>query len=271
VFRWAGLQLAFLRRQLAPGAETMFRRVAPGTASRLCIVDHRESYGRHILAKIVRGLDIDTCIDIGCGHGDDLMVVRSHNPRVRCVGVDLRDCDQGRFSRQGIEYICLNVENQPLPFESDSVDLIIANQVLEHVKEVFWINHEIFRCLKVGGLLYLGVPNVLSLHNRILAVLGVHPTCAKSISAHVRVFSKRDTYSFYRHVAGGFTAIEDFQGSQFYPCPKVLARALATLFPALAVTVFFLIRKTANYNGEFIDWLSTHELETCFYGGRNTQ
>jgi hypothetical protein len=87
------------------------------------------------------------------------------------------------------------------------------------------------------------------------------------ISAHVRVFSKNDTLLFYREISHGFAVVEGFYGSQFYPFPRILARPLATLFPALSFSIFFLIRKTENYNGEFIEWLSRARLETNFYVG----
>ena len=132
---------------------------------------------------------------------------------------------------------------------------------------MYWIHHEIFRCLRTGGLLYLGVPNVLSLHNRILGLFGIHPTASKMISAHVRVFSKRDTFLFYREIAGDFAAIEGFYGSQFYPFPKTIARPLASLFPAVAFSIFFLVRKKGSYDGQFIDWLSQAGLETNFHNG----
>ena len=71
-------------------------------------------------------------------------------------------------------------------------------QVIEHVKEIFRINNEIFRCLKIGGYFLLGVPNILSFHNRVLGLFGIHPTQHKSYSAHLRPFSKRDVYEFYK-------------------------------------------------------------------------
>jgi len=109
---------------------------------------------------------------------------------------------------------------------------------------------------------------VLSLHNRLLGLVGVHPTCAKMISGHVRIFSKKDVMFFYRQIAGNFLAVEGFYGSQFYPFPRLLARPLAAALPSLAVSVFFLIRKTAKYEGEFLEWFSRAALETNFYDPR---
>jgi ubiquinone/menaquinone biosynthesis C-methylase UbiE len=245
----------------------LFKKVIPGTTSRLTVVDHTESYGRHILNKIVGRLNVSICVDLGCGHGDDLMIVKKHNPKCKCIGIDFGMWNQEELIEKGIEPVSLNIESEKLPLENETVDFIIANQVMEHTKEIYWINHEIFRTLKVGGCLYLGVPNVLSLHNRILGIFGIHPTCAKMISAHVRIFSKKDTILFYRTIANKFVVVEDFYGSQFYPFPRNFARLLATIFPTLAFSIFFLIRKTEKYNGEFLEWLSKNPLETNFYRG----
>jgi SAM-dependent methyltransferase len=247
----------------------VFRKVVPGTTSRLTTVDHTETYGRHILDTASKGLTVGLCVDLGCGAGDDLIVVKNNHPRVRCIGVDFGNWNREELERKGIESVSVNIESETLPFESETVDLIIANQVLEHTKEVFFINHEIFRTLKVGGHLYVGVPNVLSFHNRLLGLFGTHPTSAKMISGHIRVFSKRDTVLFYNQVAGGIAAVNGFYGSQFYPFPKSLARPLAAAFPSLAVSIFFLIKKVARYEGQFLDWLSNTVLETNFYNPRS--
>lgn len=62
----------------------------------------------------------------------------------------------------------LNIERDPLPFADESVDIFMANQVLEHCKEIFWIFSEVSRCLKPGGCFIIGVPNLAALHNRLL-------------------------------------------------------------------------------------------------------
>jgi SAM-dependent methyltransferase len=243
-------------------------RSTPGADSRLKTVHHGETYGRHILDVVCRDATVGRCVDLGCGWGGDLMVVRRNHPGAQCIGIDVGSWNKESLLGAGIETLVLDIETQSLPFDDETLDMVIANQVLEHTKQVFFINHEIFRTLKVGGLLYLGVPNVLSLHNRLLGLVGVHPTCAKLISGHVRVFSKRDVIFFYETIAGRFTALEGFYGAQFYPFPRRIARPLATLLPSLAVSIFFLIRKMAAYEGEFVDWLPKAELETNFYSGK---
>lgn len=245
----------------------IFRKVIPGSASSLKIVDHNESYGRHILENCIRQFHIDKCLDIGCGDGSDLAIVRKYNPEAELTGIDFGTWNSALLLEKGIKLITIDIEHDKLPFEDSSVDFIIANQILEHTKQIYWINHEIFRCLKTGGHFFFGTPNLLSFHNRVMMAFGFHPTQHKLVSAHVRPFSKRDVYKFYEQIGNMFCNIKGFWGSQFYPFPKAAARILSTLFPSSSFSIFFLIQKTGEYKNEFIEWPSKAQLETNFFTG----
>ena len=246
----------------------LFKKIIPGSTSSMTIVDHNETYGRHNLEKAARMLEISKCVDIGCGYGGDLSIVSKHHPKAELFGIDTAFGNRDQLQSRGIKTLSLNIENEKLPFEDGSIDFIIANQVLEHTKEIFWINHEIFRCLKTGGALFLGVPNLLSLHNRILMLFGFHPTAHKLTSAHVRVFSKRDTLIFYNDIGNSFCKVEKYWGSQFYPFPKTISRFLANILPNLAFSSFYLIRKTGPYCNEFKEWPEYAKLQTNFFAGK---
>lgn len=220
---------------------------------RLRFVDHGESFGRHVFDESVQSLKLQSILDIGCGLGNDLEIAKKYHPHAHLHGVDFNLWNSDLLESKGIHAVSCNIEQDALPFANESFDLIVANQVLEHTKEVFWINHEIFRTLKVGGYLWLGVPNVLSLHNRLLGLAGVHPTTCQLNSAHVRPFSKKDTLRFYAAKAGEVCEVVGFRGANFYPFPQQIARPLANAFPSLAVAIFFLIRKKAAYSRQFID------------------
>lgn len=245
----------------------MFRSVIPGSTSRLALVDHKESYGRHVLENFAKSFPVETCIDLGCGSGDDLSIVAKFNPNAKLTGVDFGDWNTSILEKKKIRQISIDIESEKLPFEDETIDLIIANQVLEHTKEVFWINSEVFRCLKIGGVFFIGMPNILSLHNRMLMSIGYHPTQHKLSSAHVRPFSKKDVMNFYRDIGAEFSKIEGFWGSQFYPFPKFLARPLSVAFPSLSFSIFFAIKKTTCYSGEFLKWPRHARLETNFFTG----
>ncbi len=244
-----------------------FKKVVPGSTSRLTIVDHNESYGRHILEKIAKGIEIKKCLDIGCGDGSDLSIISKIHPRSELIGIDFGGWNYEKLKSLGIKPLSVNIEAESLPFENNSIDFIIVNQVFEHTKEIFWINHELFRILKVRGYLFIGVPNLLSLHNRLLMIFGYHPTQHKLTSAHVRPFSKKDVFNFYKDIGGKFCNIAGFWGSQFYPFPKSIARPLSILFPNFSFSIFFLIQKTSEYNGIFIKWPKIAQLETNYFTG----
>lgn len=240
-----------------------FKRVLPGTASRLSMVDHNETFGRHILKRVIKSKNITACLDLGFGGGQDLTIIKNEFPKAKLYGVDFLKKDHEKVS-----VFCLNIERDLIPLEDESVDFIIANQILEHTKEIYWINHEISRVLKKDGYIFLGVPNGLSFHNRILGLFGFHPTTSKMISAHIRIFSKRDTYFYYKTIAKSFLKVTGFFGAQFYPFPRVIARFLSRLFPSMAVSNFYLIQKTNHYNNEFIEYRKNTPVQTNFYLGK---
>ena len=247
----------------------MIKKFIPGATSRLAFINHDETYGRHVLDRWVKSIDTKVAVDLGCGHGYDLLVVKKNHPSSHLIGIDFGDWNKEKLTGVGIAKKTLNIEKDPLPFEANSVDLIICNQVLEHVKEIYWINHEIFRVLKLGGYLYLGVPNILSFHNRLLSFFGVHPTQAKMISAHIRTYSIGDTSQFYTTIGGEFLKVLKVSGSQFYPFPTPISRPLARAFPGSAFSIFFLIQKVADYHREFLDWPAKASLETNYFVGHS--
>ena len=158
----------------------------------------------------------------------------------------------------------IDIETTSLPFHDESVDLVICNQILEHTKELFYILHDINRVLKIGGHFIVGVPNVASLHNRICLLFGKHPTQFKACSAHIRCFSKNDFLLFLEECFPGGNMLVRFSGSQFYPFPRYVSRKLASLFPTMAFSIFFLIQKQKKYNSSFIEYPVKANLETNF-------
>ena len=111
----------------------------------------------------------------------------------------------------------------------------------------------------------MAVPNLASFHNRILLLLGKQPTSIQNHSAHVRGYTKPDLMRFIK-IWDGYDLM-DFQGSNFYPFPPIIAKPLARIFPRAAWSIFLLLKKTKEYNDEFIKWPIEKSLETNFYLG----
>ncbi|MFH1679017.1 MAG: methyltransferase domain-containing protein [Candidatus Eisenbacteria bacterium] len=231
----------------------------------LRFVDVSEQYGHHLVDEMVARLSsVELACDIGIGAGTDLEIVKKRFPGARLVGIDCVDTHRRLLRQNGCELEILDIERESLPLEDESVDLFIANQVLEHVKELFWVSHQICLKLRLGGHLIIGVPNICALHNRLTFLCGMQPCQMKSYSAHVRGFAPREIPRFLSVCFPGGLRLESFRGAQFYPFPKPIARVLARLFPSLAHVSFYLLKKVSPYSGEFLRHPAEARLETPF-------
>ena len=154
-------------------------------------------------------------------------------------------------------------------YDTEFFDVVIANQILEHTKELFWIFHETTRVLRGGGKLIIGVPNLASLHNRILLMMGKQPTPIKSASAHIRGFTKPDLLYFVNSCWPCGYKLINWGGSNFYPFSPTLAKPLASVFPSMAWGLFLIFEKVGEYNDEFIQYPIIENLETNYFVGND--
>jgi len=232
------------------------------------LIDRSLNYGRHNIEHFLQqSTPYSTVLDIGAGTGSDLLLARRVTPGARLFALEAHTPTVDTLVSLGIGVTAHELERDGFPFDDESLDVVIANQVLEHTKEIFWILHEISRTLRVGGRIILGVPNLASLHNRLLLVVGKQPSPIKSFSAHVRGFTRGDMVGLLNSCFPGGYRLIDFRGSNFYPFPAIVARPLARAFPTLAWGIFFLFEKTRHYDRECIDAVVRSEFETPFYLG----
>jgi SAM-dependent methyltransferase len=204
-------------------------------------------------------------LDIGAGGGYDLDTARELQPDARLLAIEAYEPSAKLLRDRGVEVHALDIERDPFPFGPGSVDVVIANQILEHTKELFWILHQVSTAIREGGRLLVGVPNLASLHNRILLLGGRQPTSLRNYTAHVRGFTKRDLEALLdRGFPGGYR-LSGFAGSNFYPFPGPVARPLARLFPSMAWGIFLELEKVAPYGGQFLEYPVRERLETNFY------
>jgi SAM-dependent methyltransferase len=179
-------------------------------------------------------------------------------------GIECHPPNAKYAAQQGIVVKSLDMERERFPYPDASFDLVVANQIIEHTKEIFFIFSEISRVLKTGGLAIIGVPNLASLHNRVALLLGLQPPAIRVLGPHVRGFTRDALREFF--VAGDFFALEDFAGANFYPLPPPTSKWMARLFPGLAVSSFYKLRRT-DRRGAFAEVLDQHFFETPYYRG----
>lgn len=229
-----------------------------------------DRYGRQIVTRYAEE-HLKTCqkgivLDLAAGQGDDLRNIRSnYNGDCDLYALDAYPPNVKRLREMGVNVYASDIERQIFPFEDGFFDVIIANQILEHCKELFWIFTEVQRVLKPGGVFIVGVPNLAASHNRLMLMLGMMPPCIETLGSHVRGFTYKDFKWFIE--TGEYFIVEEFDGSGRYGFIPLLSKGLSRAFPKSDVGLFLKIRRTDKTDGRFLDILQTLELATNFYVG----
>ena len=232
------------------------------------VIDRSLNYGRSAIAEFVSmATPVASALDVGAGAGLDLDTVRSICPDARLFGIEGFIEFTRMLEKKSIETINIDIESERFPFEDESLDLVLSNQVFEHLKEIYWTLDNVARTLKTGGHFILGVPNLASLHNRLLLSVGRQPTSIGNHSAHIRGYTRQDILRLLDAGFPGGFELRGFRGGNFYPLPPTLAKPLAYLLPNMAVSIFLLFRKSRPYEGSFLRYPVDARLNTHFFVG----
>ena len=102
-----------------------------------------ETYSKYPKTETFEGKRV---LNVGCG--------KSVYPAPNVVNLDA-------CSGEGVNVVW-DLSKTPLPFETDSFDLIIANHVIEHIPGWFECFKELARIVKVNGLIEVWIPPISS-------------------------------------------------------------------------------------------------------------
>ncbi|MEW6271794.1 MAG: class I SAM-dependent methyltransferase [Thermodesulfobacteriota bacterium] len=105
-------------------------------------------------------------LDVGCGDGHVLRQIRDAvTSPVELEGVEFSEQAVAAARRDGFRVYQGAIEDVALP--ADSFDLIIMNQLIEHVREPRIVLERMRAALKPGGHLFVETPNIDSLDARL--------------------------------------------------------------------------------------------------------
>lgn len=124
-------------------------------------------------------------LDIGCRYG---ALTRLYAPGNQVVGLDADREALAEAAKLGIETVWADAE-EPLPFEDESFDVVVAAELLEHLQEPERLVAEAARVLRPGGTLAGSVPNAFRLKNRLRFLAGRPP---EHDPTHLHLFRPRD-------------------------------------------------------------------------------
>lgn len=120
-------------------------------------------------SKTPRNLNM---LDVGCGNGKlTLEFIKRNRFNIKVYGIDMLGKN---MIEKNINYI-MHDFTQKFPFENRFFDIIVTNQVIEHILDKDHFLDECFRILKKNGLFICCTDNIASWDNIISLILGQEP------------------------------------------------------------------------------------------------
>jgi SAM-dependent methyltransferase len=182
-------------------------------------------------------------VDLGCDDGGHTLEFAAAARARQVCGVDVVEERAAAARERGID-VTLGDLNEQFPYDGARFDVVVSNQVIEHLADTDNFVREVHRILCPGGLAVVSTENLASWHNVLALLLGWQPFSLSNVSGtrlglgnplaaqrgdapalrsweHVRVFAYRGLKELFE--AHGFT-VENVVGAGYYPLPAAFAR-----------------------------------------------
>jgi SAM-dependent methyltransferase len=131
-------------------------------------------------------------LDLGCRYGTLTSRYAAGND---VVGIDIDKEALESAEQLGIETIWADAE-EPLPFDDETFDVVVAGELLEHVRDPAALVDEAHRVLRPGGTFVGSVPNAFRLKNRLRFLAGRQP---ERDPTHLHIFTPTDVRQLLCH------------------------------------------------------------------------
>ncbi len=130
-------------------------------------------------------------LDLGPGSGRWLDYVKKFNPN-QIYAADFSLKIKAKCKKKVDEFKIINFENGKIDFKSNSMDIIMVIEVLEHIRNYKSFLKELIRISKSGGVLIFTIPNICSFISRVRLLFGLLPVAIASDDTHVNFFRKKE-------------------------------------------------------------------------------
>jgi len=201
-------------------------------------------------------------LDIGCAEGTKT----TNYARMLSVSLDKvygveKKPKYIALAQKQFKIINVDLEKDVLPFKDQEVEVIICNQILEHLKNIFLLLSEMDRILKRSGYLMIGIPNLAALQNRILIIFGRQPLCNKIMGPHIRCFTHREFLKLIK-LNTNFKLIK-INAASLYPFPYPFVEYFAKYLPSISSYTFYLLKKV-KHDPVNSGWILKQDTDTIF-------
>jgi SAM-dependent methyltransferase len=183
----------------------------------------------------------ESMLDLGCDAGGRTCWIAEHTGAGEIHGIEISPDRAEMAKSRGVRAKVGNLSKR-FPYHDASFDLVVSNQVIEHVEETDNFVREAYRVLRPGRRAVISTENLASWHNVLSLVLGWQPFSLANVSeeamamgnplgihrgesgeerGHLRVFAYRGLQELF--ALHGFS-IDAIRGAGYYPLPRGLAR-----------------------------------------------
>jgi len=168
----------------------------------------------------------------------------------RVTGIDIApERFASAIARLGLEVRKCDIERNPLPFDTSSFDIVVFNELFEHLRiNLIYTMREVLRVLKPGGMMLLSTPNFRSLNGIINFIARNRGySCDGEVflqyekleklghMGHVREYTAHEVTDFLEKV--GFDVEKlTFRGRHGSWLAQLIMRLVPTLRPFMTVT-----------------------------------
>ena len=225
------------------------------------ILERRYRIVRNILGE---RLNDSAMLDIGCGNGAQTILFKKDVRQL--IGLDLFSAYEAETPVERNCFDFIRGSAQDLPFKPESIDVITAFEVLEHLLDDQQAVNEIARVLKPDGVFFFSVPNkwwLFESHGAVVPGLNwipwhrvpffgwlprpIHERLAKARTYTCDRARKLVGQCGLKPIAAGFiTAPLDVLGDSAFKwlLKKLVFRRDTTRNPFLAVNLFIAVQKS---------------------------
>ena len=180
-------------------------------------------------------------LDIACSYG--ILTERIAGKGNDVIGIDTDRRALALLKKKGLKGIYGTAEN--LPFKAGSFDLVVAGEIIEHIRQPQKFMDEARRVLRKGGELIISTPNIASLSNRLRRSLGMRLNVVEYGGehdvGHVSFFDRERLLKLLER--NGFE-LEELRANYVYvPVLRLSSMLLGDLMPGLGVCLIARARK----------------------------
>ncbi|MBF0540558.1 MAG: methyltransferase domain-containing protein [Nitrospirae bacterium] len=141
---------------------------------------------RNKILSLILPNEGSTLLDCGCDDGSFTMQIANKLKAQRIIGIEINEIRRTKASQNNIEVYNSDL-NLNIPLENSSVDVITADQVIEHLIDIDKFINEIKRVLKPKGYAVICTDNLASTHNIFALLLGLQPYSGPTLSNEIQI------------------------------------------------------------------------------------